>query len=62
LDKWLNYFDDDTKTVTFLRNGEYREITFPEVMRNFYMKYTIRKMEKPDKQQFTAFEAWKSNR
>ena len=62
LDKWLNYFDDDTKTVTLLRNGEYKEITFPEVMRNFYMRYWIQKMKDPDKFQFTAFEAWKSNR
>jgi len=62
LDKWLNYFDDDTKTVTVLRNGTYKEVTFPEVMRNFYMRYWITKMSKPDKHQFTAFEAWKSNR
>ena len=62
LDKWLNYFDDDTKTVTLLRNGVFKEVTFPEVMRNFYMKYWISKMAKPDKHQYTAFEAWKSNR
>jgi predicted metalloprotease with PDZ domain len=62
LDKWLSYFDDTTKTVTVLRNGVYKEISFPEVMRNFYMKYTISKLKDPDKNQFTAFEAWKSNR
>jgi predicted metalloprotease with PDZ domain len=62
LDKWLSYFDDTTKTVTVLRNGVYKEISFPEVMRNFYMKYTISKLKEPDKYQFAAFEAWKGNR
>jgi len=59
LDKWLNYFDNDTKKVTVNREGAIMDFTFPEVNRNFYMKYAVKKMENPNGLQKNAFEAWK---
>jgi predicted metalloprotease with PDZ domain len=59
LDSWLNYFDEDTKTITVQRGGVIKEITLPEVNRNFYMKYSVRKMQKPTRDQQNAFDAWK---
>ena len=59
LDKWLNYFDNDTKTITVKRNGRLLELTFPEVMRNFYNTYTVSKIPKPEKLNARAYLAWK---
>jgi len=59
LDKWLNYFDDDSKTVTVNRASSIIEITFPEVNRNFYTDYSIKRMEKLTKKQEVAYERWK---
>ena len=60
LDKWLKYFDDDTKTVTVNRGGNLIELTFPEINRNFYMKYSIEAVQKRNSHQEKAFKAWKS--
>ncbi len=51
MDKWLNYFDDDVKTVTVLRGGKLMNFTFPEVMRNFYMTYSIIENDQAIKEQ-----------
>ncbi|HIP31315.1 MAG TPA: M61 family peptidase [Crocinitomicaceae bacterium] len=59
LNKWLNYFDDDTKTVTVLREGRMISLTFPEVNRNFYMTYSISKIDKPTRDQNNAYNSWK---
>lgn len=59
LDKWLSYFDDDTKTITVDRKGRLIEITFPEVNRNFYNTYSAKKLENPNNFQTRAYEHWK---
>lgn len=59
LDKWLAYFDDDVKTVTVNRASVVLEITFPEVNRNFYTDYSIKRLEKLTKRQEIAYERWK---
>jgi predicted metalloprotease with PDZ domain len=59
LDKWLNYFDDDAKTVTVNRSSTMLNITFPEVNRNFYTDYSIKKIEKLTKKQEVAYERWR---
>ncbi len=59
LDKWLSYFDDDTKTITVDRKGRLIEITFPEVNRNFYNTYSVKKLENPNNFQTRAYEHWK---
>ncbi len=59
MDKWLNYFDDDVKTVTVLRGGKFLNFTFPEVMRNFYMTYSIVENKKDIKVQKRTRLAWK---
>jgi len=59
LDKWLSYFKDDEKIVTVLRNGQVLELMFPEVMRNFYMTYSVAKIDKPTKVQQRTFDNWK---
>lgn len=59
LDKWLSYFDNDVKRITVKRKSGLVELTFPEVMRNFYNTYTISKQAKPEKLNARAFLAWK---
>jgi predicted metalloprotease with PDZ domain len=59
LDKWLSYFKDDEKIVTVIRNGQVLELMFPEVMRNFYMTYSVAKIDKPTKVQQRTFDNWK---
>ena len=64
LNKWLQYFDDVPKTVTVMRSGVLKKVLFPEVNRNFYMKYSISKINAPKKLlptilQKTAFDHWK---
>ncbi|MDX2362605.1 MAG: PDZ domain-containing protein [Crocinitomicaceae bacterium] len=60
LDKWLEYFDNDLKTVTVIRGGVLREFTFPEVMRNFYNTYSIKKIDNPTHLQKGSLNIWKS--
>lgn len=57
-DKWLNYFDDDTKTVTVIRSGRQLEFTFPEVNRHFFMTYSVRRVEDPNGPQKRGYKAW----
>ena len=58
LDKWLAYFEEDTKTLTVDRKGVLHELTLPEVNRNFYMKYNVVKAKDPNSIQKRAFEHW----
>ena len=58
LDKWLSYFDNDSKTITVNRSGELKKLTFPEVNRNFYMEYLVEKRENPSSDQKNAFLKW----
>lgn len=58
LDKWLSYFDNDSKTVTVNRSGVLKKLTFPEVNRNFYMEYSVEKRENPSSDQKNAFLKW----
>ena len=60
LDSWLEHFIDDAKRVTINRNGRLLDITLPEVDRNFYMTYSVQKIENPNGSQQRAFEAWVS--
>ena len=59
LNKWLNYFDDDQKEVTVIRNGRMLNFIFPEVNRNFYMRYSIAKMKDITGDQKRLFDNWK---
>lgn len=59
LEKWLKFFDDDLKTFTIVRDGFVRDVTLPEVNRNFYMKYEVKKLQDPNNLQKASFEAWK---
>ncbi len=59
LDKWLSYFDDDTKTVLVERKGQLLEFTFPEVNRNFYNLYSVKRTESPNNLQVRSYEHWK---
>jgi len=58
LDKWLNYFDDDSKRLTILRAGKILEVTLPEVNRNFYSEYSVVQLQKPNSPQIKALENW----
>lgn len=58
LDKWLQYCDDDLKTLTINRGGRLIDCTLPEVNRNFFMDYSIQKMENPNNQQKRAYDLW----
>jgi len=58
LDKWLKYFDNDSKHLTILRAGQVLQKTLPEVDRNFYMEYSVKKLAKMNTPQIKAFDAW----
>lgn len=59
LDKWLSYFDDDVKTLTVNRARSILNVTLPEVNRNFYTDYSVKRLEKLTKRQEVAYERWK---
>lgn len=58
LDKWLEYFDDEAKTVSINRGGRLIELTFPEVQRDFYLKYSFKKLEDLSKKQERLSSSW----
>jgi len=58
LDKWLSYFDNDSKTITVNRSGVLKKLTFPEVNRNFYMEYSVEKRGNSSSDQKNAFLKW----
>lgn len=60
LDKWLEYFDDDTKKLTIIRAGKLLELTLPEVNRYFFLEYHVTPLEQTIHSQQRRLEAWKS--
>ncbi len=58
LDKWLNYFDDDEKSLHVTRAGRLLSFRLPEVNRTFYNEYKIKKIADPNGPQKKGFEAW----
>lgn len=58
LDQWLEYFDDDIKTLTVIRGNRLQELILPEVNRNFYSEYGIELVKDMNNAQKKAFEAW----
>jgi predicted metalloprotease with PDZ domain len=58
LDKWLQHFDDEIKTLTINRKNKLVEICFPTTVRNFYLDYSVKVVEKPNQHQKKAFERW----
>ena len=58
LDKWLNHFDDEIKIVSVMRSGKLIEVCFPTAVRNFYLDYSVKKIENPNQHQKKAFERW----
>jgi len=59
LNKWLNYFDGDEKTLTVNRKGKMMSFKIPELKRFFYNKYSLKLVEKPDKHQQVAMRHWR---
>jgi predicted metalloprotease with PDZ domain len=58
LDQWLNYHDDDNKTLTIQRKGRVFELGLPVLNRTFYNVYTIQHIKKPTVAQKNAFDHW----
>lgn len=58
LNKWLAYFDADVKTLTVRRAGRILDFKLPEVNRNFYNVYGLKRVENPDGNQQKAFKLW----
>jgi predicted metalloprotease with PDZ domain len=58
LDKWLNYFDGDIKIITVIRKGQLIELSLPQLDREFYLEYSISKVENPTINQKKAFDFW----
>lgn len=58
LDKWLNYLDDQQKSLSVIRGGKIRELNLPEVQRNFYLEYSLKQVDNPTAAQKKAFEHW----
>lgn len=59
LNKWLNYFDGDDKTLTVNRKGKMMSFKLPELKRFFYNKYSLKLVESPDKHQQKAMRHWR---
>lgn len=58
LNKWLNYFDLDVKTLTVRRAGKILSFKLPEMNRFFFNTYSLRLTENPDKHQQKALRHW----
>lgn len=58
LEKWLNYFDEDEKTIQFMRRGKLMEAKLPHVNRYFYVDYSIAPIDAPTHLQVKMFEWW----
>lgn len=58
LENWLHHFDNDLKTFTINRGGLLKELTLPEVNRNFYSEYWIEEVKEPNGPQKKAMKAW----
>jgi len=61
LDRWLAFFDNETKVITINRSGKLLQCPLPEVQRYFYLEYGIEKMPKNEELsalQVKAFEEW----
>lgn len=58
LDKWLKYFDDETKVLTVQRHGLITEIQLPEVQRHFFLEYDLKPVGNPTHEQKKALEHW----
>lgn len=61
LDRWLSFFDDESKVVTIVRAGKIMELVLPEIQRFFYLEYGIAFMPKNEELsalQLKAFEEW----
>lgn len=58
LNKWLNYFDLDPKTLTVRRAGKMLSFKLPEMNRFFFNKYSLKLIKNPDKHQQKALRHW----
>jgi predicted metalloprotease with PDZ domain len=58
LEKWLNYFELDRKIITVSRKGQLVELSLPEANRNFFIEYSVSKVENPTTQQQKSFDFW----
>jgi predicted metalloprotease with PDZ domain len=60
LDKWLNYFDENVKTITVVRSGKLIHCQLPEVNRFFYSDYSVSLNESANNLQKRALQTWMS--
>ncbi len=58
LNKWLKYFDEDSKTLTVRRAGRMLSFKLPEVNRFFYNTYGLKLMEDANIHQQKALRHW----
>jgi predicted metalloprotease with PDZ domain len=61
LDKWISHFADETIRLTIVRSGKLIEKTLPQLNKNFYLTYSLSKIENPSAEQKRAFEKWSGN-
>jgi predicted metalloprotease with PDZ domain len=58
MDKWLNYFEADLKTLSLSRNGICQEIGLIENSQIFYQSYKVLKKKEPSENQFNNLKSW----
>lgn len=58
MDKWLNYFDADLKTLSLSRNGICQEIGLIENNQNFYQGYTVLIKKELSENQINNLKSW----
>jgi predicted metalloprotease with PDZ domain len=61
LDKWIAHFAEETIHLTIVRSGKLIEKTLPQLNKNFYLTYSLSKIENPSAEQKRAFEKWSGN-
>lgn len=60
VNEWLQYFDDEQKSITVFRKGVMVDFVLPEVNRFFYNKYQIVPVKEPNGPQKKGMKAWTS--
>lgn len=58
MDKWLNYFEADLKTLSLSRNGICQEIRLIEKNQIFYQSYKVLKKKEPSENQINSLKSW----
>ena len=58
IDKWFELFKNDQLTIVLNRKGKLKEKTLPQTDKNYYLSYSLKRVDKPSVSQMQAFRKW----